>query len=254
MNDKENDNSIIPFEWAIKDITQPTLKEIGLDLRDGYSGLKRIIGNAVKKSNNDQIANNRVMIEALKSGSFVDSDIGVEYFGGILASSKSIDGKDDSSIYYLDIIKSLSSAQLHLHYVVYKSLNNFLSGDVANKSLNVGHSKDLSKIKLYISSKELEKMGLKLDTDLEALYRKGLLYQYEYNNHPLEGAKVFPYIMISPTALGIQLFAIANNKLSKWRSFSMIDFGNFPDIGIPIIFDSSLDNINKKLNNKYGEQ
>ena len=246
MPDEQSGNPIVPFEWAIKDVAQPTLKQIGLDLKDGYIGLKKIISNAVTKSDNNGVANNRVMIEALRSGSFVDSDIGVEYFGGILASTKSVDGKDDSSIYYLDIIKSMSSRQLYLHYAIYRSLNKFLISDNSKENLNVALNTELNTIKFYISSVELTSIGLKLDIDLEALYRKGLLHEYKYDTHIIDQVRGLPYIMITPTTLGIQLFCIANNMLSDWRNYPKKDFFDFKDIELPKFIGLSVEDLLKQ--------
>lgn len=248
MDNNDNKNSLIPFEWAIKEISQPTLNEIGLDLKNGYVGLKKIIINAIKKTKvNNGVANNRVMIEALRSGSFIDSDIGVEYFGGILASSKSIEGKDDSAIYYLDIIKSMSSNQLYLHYVIYRTLNKLLINDFSKINLNVGLSSDLQKEKIFFSTLELNNiLNINMETDLEALFRKGLLSEYKTDLHKIDQIKQTPYSMVSPTTLGIQLFSVANNRLSDWRSYPSKDFNDFENIKMPVFFGSNLEDFLKK--------
>jgi hypothetical protein len=61
--------------------------------------------------------------DVLWNGALTNDEVCAEYFGGILASSRSEDGSDDGVIYYVDVIKSLSSKQLKLHYVIYNSFN-----------------------------------------------------------------------------------------------------------------------------------
>lgn len=100
--------------------------------------------------------------------------------------------------------------------------------------MNVGQSTELQGVHSYFASVELYNSELKIDTDLEALYRKGLLTEYQMDSHKIgETDKTLPYTMIVPTTLGIQLFAIANNELGSWREFPIKDFGDFKDISLP---------------------
>ena len=142
------------------------------------------------------------------------------------------------------MIKSLSSAQLHLHYVIYRSLNKFLISDKTKKALNVGLSTDVNELSLYFTSIELLKAGLKIDTDLEALYQKGLLYEYKINAHKIgETEHELLYTKILPTTLGIQLFTIANNMFQDWREFPTKDFGDFKDITLPKYFAPNIERL-----------
>jgi hypothetical protein len=68
-----------------------------------------------------------------------------EYFGGILAASRSADGNDDSAIGYLNLIKSLSCSQLRLHYFIYTAFQKLLTE--REESPNVGQESDLKKYK-----------------------------------------------------------------------------------------------------------
>ncbi len=232
-----------------------TADEISKDISSLYSkGRDKIVDFATKKITNiddGKQANLRVARDVFWGGSFTEEAICAEYFGGILASSRSDDGKDDSGVYYVDIIKSLSSTQLHLHYVLYRSLNKLLLSDNTKNTLNVGQGTELYTIKLYMSAIELSSVGLNIDIDLEALYRKGLIHEYKTDGHTFNDAqdqsKSLPYVMIVPTTLGIQLLCIANNSLQEWRQFPVKDFGDFKDIKTVSYFDSSLENIIAKI-------
>ena len=232
-----------------------TAEEISKDISSLYSkGRDKIVEFSTRKITNiddGKQANLRVARDVFWGGSFTEEAICAEYFGGILASSRSTDGKDDSGIYYVDVIKSLSSTQLHLHYVLYRSLNKLLISDSSKNTLNVGQNAELNSVRLYFSVIELNSIGLSVDTDLEALYRKGLIHEYKTDNHNFADSenktKILPYTMIVPTTLGIQLLCIANNLLTDWRLFPVKDFGDFQDIKTCMYFDSSLEKIITKI-------
>jgi hypothetical protein len=63
----------------------------------------------------------RVLKGILDEGSFREDDVGVEYFAGVLAGSRSEDGYDDRGAMYNDVIDGMSSFQLRAHYVLYRA-------------------------------------------------------------------------------------------------------------------------------------
>src|SRR5690606_17965818 len=131
------------------------------------------IDKAYKKiddPNDGKSANLRVAHEALTSGAFTEEEICAEYFGGILASSRTLDGKNDDSIQLLDTIKSLSAKQLHLHYCLYSAINRLLVS--RSEAINVGQSSEINAKKTWFSSLELARLGLKIDTDFNILHRQ----------------------------------------------------------------------------------
>ncbi len=238
-----HEHSIIPFEWAIKKVLGPTFDNLGLDIRAGYEKTKeKIFKSAEKKLKHNQSsgkANIRIAWDIVTQASFTESEIGVEYFGGILAASKTEDGQDDTGIYYLNITKSLSSKQLYLHYLLYKSLNNLFVRTESLHSLNVGMGSELSGKRIYFFTLELLDLGVNIDTDFTALSNKGLIGDFwevitKKVNHPITNKEVeIYYAIFTPTTLGIQMLAIAQNKLQEYREFSKSDFGTILDIKIP---------------------
>ena len=48
--------------------------------------------------------------------------------------------------------------------------------------------------------------------------------------------KTVAFVRITPSTLGIQVYAIANGKLSTWRNFNKENFGDFKDITLPSIY------------------
>lgn len=208
--------------------------EISKDLSKIYThGRDNIISAATRKTdiNIDATVNLRVARDVFWNGSYTDETICAEYFGGVLASSRSADGKDDIGIYYLDIIKSMSSSQLTLHYSIFNCLNKTLLDDSSNKTLNLGLDKEINTIKIWFDSSELEtNLKIKIDTDFEALYRKGLIHEYRTKKYTSSSKTI---TMVTPTTLGVHLYAVAFNKLENWRDLSITDFGNLHGIDLP---------------------
>ncbi|AFY29310.1 hypothetical protein [Cyanobium gracile] len=246
MTDDEKTIALaLPGEWALQKTLGPVLAEIGDDLKRLYSkGRDKIIDKAYKKiedPNDGKSANLRVAHEALTSGAFTDEDICAEYFGGILASSRTIDGKNDDSIQLLDTIKSLSARQLHLHYALYSSINRLLVA--SSEPINVGQGREIQAMKAWFSSVELLGLGLKIDTDFNILLRQGLIESYEVGQHQLDLSRVLPFSSASPTTYGVLLYAVAHNKYDRWREFSVELFPEFDGIRLPAYSSLSIEGL-----------
>ncbi len=240
--------SSMPYEWMVKKLLGPTFDKIGNDFEKIYTaGRNKIVSVAIRKSNikDSKNANLRVARDVFWSGSFTDETICAEYFGGILASSRSVDGKDDRGVYYIDIIKSLSSQQLLLHYIFYRSLNKlWLEMPVDKQRPDVGVINELNEYSIWFATKELENSNIiSVEKDLIALYNKGVVTSSEASYHRIKDGLEIPYTKIIPSTLGIQLYAVAHNKLNDWRYLPYNDFGEFPDIKMPIYFSFSIDEL-----------
>ena len=225
----------------------PVLAEMGEDLKNLYAaGRDRILAAGFRKIDNAEDgkqANLRVTRDVLWNGAFADDEVCAEYFGGILASSRTEDGKDDSSIQYVDVIKSLSSKQLCLHYLIYNALNKMLV--VTKPDLNVGQSTEIKKCGVWLATIELlSRYGVNIGTDFNILFRQGLITEYKTNQFN-SGDKALPYAMIKPTTFGVLLYASAHNRIDDWRLFSSTDFGNFETIEPLTVFADSLDELKK---------
>ncbi len=222
-----------------KKLLGKTFDVVSADIAQLYEkGRDKIIENATKKiadENDGRTANLRVTRDVFWNGSFTDEAICAEYFGGILASSRSDDGKDDAGVYYVDLIKSLSSNQLKLHYLIYLSINKYLISDSSKSNLNAGQEGELSAEKIFLSTNELiQIMGENdLGRELHAIHARGLIGYFQVKSHPLKDGRLVPYLEATPTSLGVQLYAVANNKLNEWRNFAKVDFGNFESLNSP---------------------
>lgn len=226
-----------------------TVDAISEDLAKLYGkGRDKIAEVAVRKIKNlddGAKANLRVARDVFWNGSYTDESICAEYFGGILAASRSQDGKDDTGVFYVDIIKSLSSGQLKMHYILYRSFNKMLMADESKKDLNPAEETKLQGLRLVVPLVGiLKQLGNEdLGAILHGLRSKGLIGYFASSEHKLENGSGIPNLNVAPTSLGIQLFAIANNMFPEWYHFSTSDFGDFPDIKLPELYASSLESL-----------
>lgn len=64
----------------------------------------------------------RVLRHVYDDGRFAEEEIVVEYYGGLLAGSKTLDAKDDQALPYIAMVQRMSSYQLRLHFAIYYEL------------------------------------------------------------------------------------------------------------------------------------
>ena len=166
-----------------------------------------------------------------------------------MASSRSDDGADDTGVYYVDLIKSLSSNQINLHYLIYRSFNTRFASDTSKSQLNPGQETELSSEAIFLSLNELLQITDEQDIgrDLHAIHAKGLIGNFQTQNHPLKNDRVLPYLKVSPKSLGIQLYAVAYNRLQEWRNFATIDFGDFDSLNSLKFRGTNIDDLLKSV-------
>ncbi len=144
--------------WGSKDLMTkllgPTADYIGGEASNFVAkcniNLDVIFSNATKKLG-DKIetkgsVNPRVLKHVLDEGRFCEDELTGEYYGGILASSRSGNGRDDRGVTLLATIKDLSVYQLRFHYLVYSELNRLYNGN----GLNLGDGDDCRKMAVFI--------------------------------------------------------------------------------------------------------
>jgi hypothetical protein len=90
----------------------------------------------------------RVLKEVLDEGSFCDDELTAEYFGGILASSRTPNGRDDRGATYLRLTSELSTYQIRFHYICYFWWREFYVGS----GLRPTFDEDLEKMWLFLPS------------------------------------------------------------------------------------------------------
>ena len=241
------------FGYLGKKVLGAALENIGKDVANLYEkGRDKIIEKTSEKIENledGQQVNLRVARDVFYNGSFSEEEICAEYFGGILASARSEDGKDDSGMFYLDLIKSLSSKELKLHYYIYHALNSMFNNGIYSQNLNVNQQSEITPKQIFIPL--ISVISILHDNDvarlLHILIAKNLISSFSVtietitNNH----SAALPYICVAPTPVGIQTYAISHNK--ETSEFTTSYWGRFNDIEVPELFASSLENLKQLI-------
>lgn len=162
--------------------------------------------------------NSRVLKHVLDEGRFCEDELIAEYFGGILASSKTENGRDDRGVSIISGIKELSVYQIRLHYLFYFLVNQLLSG----KGFNLGTDRKQMDIyipySVYLSAMDFsedEDTGSILVHSVEGLIRHGLLedqYLYGSKEHISKKYKKAPEsgMILIPSVQGAEAFLWAH--------------------------------------------
>ena len=166
----------------------------------------------------------RVLKRILDDGSYCDDPLMAEYFGGVLASSKSGISRDDRGAVHLATIEHLSTYQIRAHYIIYSIVKELFNGTGAM----VDKDSQRSRLKIYISwptwraalgitTSEEERLKeitehIMFGLEKEALIGKKIVYGSKkhlvkhFSGAPDDG------ILVGVSVWGIQLFMWANGR------------------------------------------
>lgn len=214
--------AVIGSKDILVKILGPTADYVGGEVKNFVTkcnvNLDNIFIRAQKKLDNrideDGQVSPRVLKHVIDEGRFCEDSIVADYYGGVLASSKSEIERDDRGVAVLAIIKSLSVYQLRLHYIFYSLVHSMYKGK--GKSLGT----DCTQMSIYIPvSVYLEAMSFSssenavaiLVHSVEGLVRSSLVesnFSYCSKEHL---AKTFPAatepgVIMAPSVFGAEVF------------------------------------------------
>ena len=249
---------------VVNKILGPTAEYLGQQLKEyaqkRLENTSEIFSNAEKKLGDKLNRPGQVPPKVLKTilneGSYADDAIATEYFGGVLASSRTEVGRDDRGARLAKIIDNLSAYQLRSHYLIYSTISELFSN--SGNSFNL--PKDRRKLELFIpfqdfyrdmdfTPQELNNPQM-LPHIFHGLYADGLIdnanwgsqehLQTTFSGVPSGG------IICRPTGLGAELLLWAFGHGDKYIDFLLTaDFS--PEIeGIPKSFSNALATENLK--------
>lgn len=107
------------------------------------------------KINEPGVVSPRIVKQILDDAMFCEDEIASEYFGGVLASSRSKNKRDDRGLHYLGTLKQLSVYEIRLHYVFYSLLRK--SYPDPNHQINLSQRKRLENMYCRIPFTEIVK-------------------------------------------------------------------------------------------------
>ena len=168
----------------------------------------------------------RVLKEVLDEGSFCDDPLTAEYFGGVLASSRSQVSRDDRGAYWAALVGRLSAYQIRSHYLVYRGIYDRFRGQ--DFKFNVEDREKLSVLLPYFSyfhsmeftEDERNQFVALLHHSFFGLSKESLVENFVYGdpeglkkglgeiyNPPEKGG-----IWVKPSAQGVELFLWAHGQ------------------------------------------
>ena len=211
---------------AIVRILGPTADYLGGELKEftvrRVQNVGAIFSNAEEKLGDRLNRPGQVPPKVLKTiineGSYSDDAVAVEYFGGVLASSRTEVSRDDRGARLAKMIDNMSAYQLRTHYLIYSTITNLFS----DRGNSFGLSKNREKMQLFIpfpdyfsamgfSHQELSN-GQMLSHIFHGLRADGLIEaRWQYGNQAslatFVGNGIVPGygIVCTPSALGVEL-------------------------------------------------
>jgi len=214
LGSKDILNKILgPTADYIGDEAKGLVEKCNINLNNVFNRAKEKLG---PRLDDDGAVSPRVLRHVFEDGRFADEEIVVEYYGGLLAGSKSESGKDDQALPYLAKVQQMSAYQLRLHFLFYYELLRIHN----NSDKNLGLGTDCPKLSLVIPhelfiqalpAKEVAQKYWKIMAHaVVGLSQNGLLSSYAYGEIP-ERTKNFPgapsnAIYLAPSFLGAELF------------------------------------------------
>jgi len=207
----------------------------------------KFINKLGEKINEPGQVHPKLLKSVIADGSFCDDELTAEYYGSVLASSRSCVSRDDRGVTYVNLISRLSTYQIRTHFIIYTIMRNLFVGE----RLNVGYDTDRHKMKIYVQSNEYKRAmdfwenedlymccshalsGLKRENLIERIGVYGSiesLKKYSDIEYPSEG------FIVAPDDSGIELYLWANghgNRPIKYFLSPDISFESPKGIEIP---------------------
>lgn len=220
-------------------ILGPTSEYIGEQLREWtekrVNNTAKIFKNAQEKLGDkmkeEGTVSPKVLKGILEDGGWCEEELQVEYFGGVLASSRSGSSRDDRGAYFVSLVTKLSTYQLRTHYCFYSILKRLFNGEDINihdgniwRDLEIFIPYETFYDALDLTKEESKDWNNILSHSVWGLNKEELITGFSYGGKDYlqkrfdkveEGGVIF-----SPTKLGVDLYMWAfGNGLKNTNEF-----------------------------------
>jgi hypothetical protein len=229
--------------WAGRRLLGPLFTEVGQDLRQRYAdrrkrNIERIFENAERRAGADldkpgQVPGSLVRV-VLDDASWTDDPTMAEYFGGIMAASRTAEGRDDRGTAWAALVAGLSAWQVRAHYVIYRLMRE-LHADEPDRS-KIGLSDERERLTRIYVPWSVFGTALGLDDDDEeasqimehsiiGLLREGLMDDDNFVVGSIDLIKssypeaTEPGLIVSASVHGVDLFLWAHGIRSGIGAF-----------------------------------
>lgn len=154
----------------------------------------------------------RVVFEVLTEGGWASDEVQQEYLAGMLISSRSASGNDDTGVYYTKLASGLTISQARMHHAIYSALAN---GGV---EVDPGNTEDLGRAYIWVplravaevlgtSIEDAEDVAAHAVVTLRAQDLVEVLYLGGPETAPQQLGRISePLMLVRPTTLGAALY------------------------------------------------
>lgn len=236
---------------VVEKLLGPTADYVGEGLKSWterrVENVSRVFCNATKrlgsKIDEPGAIPPKVLKEVLDGSSFCEDELAAEYFGGVLASSRTEIGRDDRGATWSALLSRLSSYQVRTHYLIYRGIYDRFKGQ--SYQFNMDDRKDLAILIPYptfmssmdFSAAEHQQITGIFNHALFGLNKEGLIDMFLYGDQenlkkqigrgaiPPDGGAIW----VGPSALGVELFLWAHGKGNLAASQMLTTGFDFPD-------------------------
>jgi hypothetical protein len=163
----------------------------------------------------------RVLKEVLAEGPFCEDELWAEYFGGVLASSRSDTSRDDRGARFAALVGRLSTYQVRAHFLFYRLIKTLFDG--SEETVNTSEGREA--LRLFVPFQafatgmemtEAEEFDVVLGHSIAGLLSESLIggaYQYGPVEHLRKNGfpdAPEPGIVVQPSSIGAELFLWAH--------------------------------------------
>ncbi len=183
---------------------------------------ERIVQNATAKLGDKLKAPGavplRVIMKVINEGSYNDNPVAIEYYGGVLASSRTEDVQDDRGAIIAKSIERLSTYEILTHYLIYATIHQLFRG--SEKSLLLPEHRDSMRIFINLAEydnamgfENVEKRNTIMSASLFGLHKGDFLESISFGDtgtvREISGRVYPPGIIIKPSFHGAAIFLYA---------------------------------------------
>ncbi|NQT55581.1 MAG: hypothetical protein HQ551_05070 [Desulfobacteraceae bacterium] len=219
----------------VQKLLGPTAEYLGEGLRDlaqkRILNIRQIFEKAAAKLGHDfdkhGVVPPRVLWGVISEGSFCEDEIEAEYFSGVLASSRTPEGRENRGATYVKMITRLSNFEIRAHYIFYTVIRKLYAEKYHTFTLDLRsrmrtliptgpflHAMDL------VEYQEARDAGV-ISQSIWGLARENLIQDFSYNDKN---------ITFSPTVMGVQLYLWAQGKGRRHESYLLDPEQSFPEL------------------------
>jgi hypothetical protein len=155
---KATDEAIETTNHLLGRLLGPTMDVYGEYLAERASARveqnrRRLAERALAKARGEgRAVNARVAVKVIQDASITDNEVLVEYLSGVLASSRTPDGRDDSGISWSSLLSVMSSVQIRAHFLLYREWAELLHGSSLDLTRDwARRHKIVSKLAIFVA-------------------------------------------------------------------------------------------------------